>query len=34
MRRNMKFLLLLAIFASSIMAAYFISGCGDDSTVI
>ncbi|MDH3890879.1 MAG: carboxypeptidase-like regulatory domain-containing protein [candidate division Zixibacteria bacterium] len=34
MRRNMKFLLLLAIFATSIMAAYFISGCGDDSTVI
>jgi len=30
----MKFLLLLAIFASSIMAAYFVSGCGDDSTVI
>ncbi len=34
MKRNMKFLLLLAIFTSSIMAAYFISGCGDDSTVI
>ena len=34
MKRNMKFLLLLAIFTSSIMAAYFITGCGDDSTVI
>jgi len=34
MKGNMKFLLLLAIFVSSITAAYFISGCGDDSTVI
>ncbi|MFH1687692.1 MAG: hypothetical protein ABIE70_09250 [bacterium] len=34
MKRNMRFLLLFAILASSILAAYFISGCGDDSTII
>ena len=33
MKRNMRFLLLFAILASSIFAAYFISGCGDDTTV-
>ena len=34
MRGNKKFLLLFALLLSSILAAYFISGCGDDSTII
>jgi hypothetical protein len=34
MKRNMRFLLLFSILMSSIFAAYFISGCGDDSTII
>ncbi len=34
MKRNMRFLLLFAILTSSILAAYFISGCGDDTTTI
>ena len=34
MRGNKKFLLLFALLLSSILAAYFISGCGDDSTFI
>ena len=33
MKRNMRFLLLFSILMSSILAAYFISGCGDDSTI-
>ncbi|HOP05883.1 MAG TPA: hypothetical protein PLF13_01190 [candidate division Zixibacteria bacterium] len=34
MRRNTKFLLLFAILVTSIMAVYFVSGCGDDTTNI
>jgi len=34
MRRNMKFLLLFAILASSILAVYFIGGCEGDTTNI